>query len=156
MYKVSQINFGWNFNTVYLTDLRDALRFPEGKPLVVTDDVVLMQWTGVQIRGIDLYEGDIVEFTDKWEWYRGTYAIKMNFASPEEKAILKANYDAEPMHRFVVQAHPFEGLNLSDYDLKQDRYQIIGNVHEHPHLLREEDEGDEEQYRLSKKLEGSL
>ncbi len=60
------------------------------------------------------------------------------------------------MHRFLIQAHPFEGLNLSDYDLQQDRYQIIGNVHEHSHLLKEDDEGDEEQYRLSKNLEGTL
>ncbi len=101
------------------------------------DDFELMQWLGISIRGVDLYEGDIVEFTDKWEWYRGSYQIKMMFADEEEHARLKAQFESEPMYRFEVKRHPFEGLNLSGYDLSQDRYQIIGNVHEHGYLLEE-------------------
>lgn len=102
------------------------------------DDFEIMQWTGLQIRGVDLYEDDIVEFTDKWEWYKGTYAIKMMFAEAEEKKELKAKFDAEPMYRFVVEYDPFEGVNLSSYDLAQDRYQIIGNKFQDSHLLKEE------------------
>ncbi len=85
-----------------------------------------------------MYEGDIVEFTDKWEWYKGSYAIKMMFADKEEHARLKAQFDAEPMHRFEIKLDLFEGTNLSRYDLGEDRYQIIGNVFQDSHLLKEE------------------
>ena len=61
--------------------------------------------------------------------------MKMMFANQEERARLKAEFDAEPMYRFVIKQHPFEGLSLSEYDLKEDRYQIIGNTWENPDLV---------------------
>jgi len=96
-----------------------------------------MQFTGLTDKnGKEIYEGDVVEFTDKWEWYRGTYAIPMMFAKPDEHASLKAKYDAEPMHRLAVEFDPYEGYNLSKYENEQHRYAVIGNIYENPELLK--------------------
>lgn len=96
----------------------------------------VMQFTGLLDKnGKDIFEGDVVEFTDKWEWYRGTYAIPMMFAVKEAHADLKAKYEAEPMHRFEVTFDPFIGFNLSQYDLGEGRYAVIGNIYENPELL---------------------
>lgn len=97
-------------------------------------DFQLSQFTGLTDKnGREIYEGDIVEFTDKWEWYRGTYGIKMMFANMEEYAVLKAKYDAEPMHRFTLEFDPHEGYNLSRGDMQI--YAVIGNIYENPDLI---------------------
>ena len=94
------------------------------------------QFTGLKDKnGKEIYEGDIIEFTDKWEWYRGQYAIKMLFADKEEKEILKKQYDNEPMERRVVELETFDGINFSKYDLEQGRWEVIGNIYENPELL---------------------
>ncbi len=95
------------------------------------------QFTGLKDKnGKDIYEGDIIEFTDKWEWYRGQYAIKMLFADKEEKEILKKQYDNEPMERRVVELETFDGINFSKYDLEQGRWEVIGNIFENPDLIK--------------------
>lgn len=100
------------------------------------DEIELMQFTGLTDKhGVEIYEGDIVEFNDKWEWYKGAYAIKMLFADNEEQAVLKKKYEAEPMYRIKVEFDPTEGYNLSKYDLSQGRYTIVGNIYENPELI---------------------
>ena len=95
------------------------------------------QFTGLKDKnGKEIYEGDIIEFTDKWEWYRGQYAIKMLFADKEEKEILKKQYDNEPMERRVVELETFDGINFSKYDLEQGRWEVIGNIFENPDLIK--------------------
>ncbi len=102
-------------------------------------DWELMQNTGLHDKnGKEIYEGDIVEFNDKWEYYRGEYGIKMMFADIEEKKRLIEKYNAEPMHRYEVEFEPTEGYNLSKYDLEQGRYTVIGNIYQNPELLDKE------------------
>jgi uncharacterized phage protein (TIGR01671 family) len=94
-----------------------------------------MQYTGLKDKnGKEIYEGDILEFTDKWEWYRSSYGIKMNFAGPSELKELQEKYAAEPMHRREVKFDPLEGYGLSKGDL-EDYFEIIGNIYENPELL---------------------
>ena len=103
-------------------------------------DIHIMQSTGLFDRhGKEIWEGDVIEFVDKWEWYRSSYAIKMLFANQEEKQLLKQKFDAAPMYRFAVE--PFtadEGYNLSVYDNNQYRYEVVGNIFENPELLKKE------------------
>lgn len=54
------------------------------------------------MRGAMIFEGDKLRFSDKWEWYRGEYGIKMMFADEEEKKKLQAQYDAEPYEERIV------------------------------------------------------
>jgi hypothetical protein len=79
--------------------------------------------------------GDILEFTDKWEWYRSKYGVDMMFAAPDKKAELQAAFDAEPMERRLVSI-PDCYEEFSADDLKSN-WQIIGNVFENPELLAE-------------------
>lgn len=98
------------------------------------DTIKLMQFTGLTDKnGVEIYEGDIVEFSDKWEWYRSTYGIKMRFADKKEHTKLKAQYDAEPMERREVKI-PDCYQELSTSDLK-NYWEIIGNVFENPDLI---------------------
>jgi uncharacterized phage protein (TIGR01671 family) len=115
-------------------DFRGAAEvYDDGKMREIHPATVVMQFTGLRDKnGKEIYEGDIVEFTDKWEWYRGSYGIKMMFASKEERTSLVAQYEAEPMHRFAVEFSPHEGYNLSRGDMQV--YAVIGNIYENPEL----------------------
>jgi uncharacterized phage protein (TIGR01671 family) len=99
---------------------------------------ILMQYTGLKDKnGKEIYEGDILEFTDKWEWYRGEWAPKFIFASEKQKQELRKEYDLLPTHKIVVDMSPEEGVNFSTYDLGEYRWQVIGNIHENPELIKQ-------------------
>lgn len=101
-------------------------------------DIEFMQFTGLLDKnGKEIYEGDVIEFVDKWEWYKGQYAIDMMFAVGDEYQKLQQKYEAESMHRFVVEFQPTEGYNLSKYDLSQNRYEVIGNIWENSDLVNQ-------------------
>lgn len=103
--------------------------------IIPLNSYILMQYTGLKDKnGKEIYEGDILEFTDKWEWYRSSYGIKMNFAGQSELKELQEKYAAEPMHRREVKFDPLEGYGLSKGDL-EDYFEIIGNIYENPELL---------------------
>ena len=85
--------------------------------------------------GEEIYEKDIIEFVDKWEWYRGQYGPKLLFADKDEKMKLLEEYENEPMERRVVEFDVGEGVNFSVYDLEQGRWKVIGNVYENKDLL---------------------
>mgnify|MGYP001221606843 CR=1 FL=1 len=103
------------------------------------DARILMQYTGLKDKnGKEIYEGDIVEFSDKWEWYRCKYGISMMFAKSEEGdryKKIKAAYEAEPMERRVVQFDPYDSYGLSKVDL-ESYWEIIGNIYQNPELLQ--------------------
>lgn len=77
-----------------------------------------------------LYEGDILEFQDKWEWYRGEWAAKFHFATTDEKIKLRKEYDALPTEKRVVELSMIHGVSFSIYDLKEGRFVKIGNIYE--------------------------
>lgn len=106
----------------------DFLRIPRG---------IVMQWTGLKDKnGTDIYEGDVLEFTDKWEWYRSQYSADFMFSvrGSKEEAELQAKYDAEPMHRLEVKYDVYDGFELTQSDVEQ-YYEVIGNIHATPELL---------------------
>lgn len=79
-------------------------------------------------KGVDIYEGDIVRFSDKWEWYRGQYGIKMMAAEGERLEELKAQYEAEPYEERVVKLpEAYEWLLSSEI---QSYWEVIGRADE--------------------------
>ncbi len=103
-----------------------------GKMKVDAGDVV-MQFTGYKdMKGVEIYEGDILRFTDKWEWYRGSYAIKMMAADGDRLRELKEQYAAEPFEDRIVDNMREEWLNSSEI---QTYWEIIGNIYENPELV---------------------
>lgn len=100
------------------------------------DEIVLMASTGIKDKnGREIWDGDILEFADKWEWYKTKYGIKMYFATPEERTKLMAQYDAEPMHHSVVELPGSWDLLLSTEI--QTYWRVIGNIHRHPEKLKQ-------------------
>lgn len=92
------------------------------------------QYTGLKDKnGKEIYEGDILEFTDKWEWYKGKYGIKMHFANENRRAELKKEYDAEPMERRIIELPEYYEFLLSGEI--QQYWAVIGNIYENPELL---------------------
>lgn len=92
------------------------------------------QYTGLKdSKGKEIYFGDILRFNDKWEWYRGQYAIKMMFATEEKREELQAQYDAEPFEERIVESiEDYEWLLSSEI---QSYWDVIGNIYENPELL---------------------
>jgi len=93
------------------------------------------QFTGyVDIDKTEIFEGDVLRFIDKWEWYKGKYGIKMYFADNERKKELQAQYDAEPYEERIVDDIRDEWLNSSEIQ----RYRkVIGNIYQNPELLKQ-------------------
>jgi len=99
------------------------------------DPKTIGQFTGLLDKNRkEIYEGDILEFADKWEWYKTSYGIKMRLADRDRKKELQKAYDAEPMERRVIELPgDYEWLLSSEI---QTYWHVIGNIHEHPELLK--------------------
>jgi len=98
------------------------------------NDLVELRSTGIHDKNkVEIFEGDILEFADKWEWYRGSYGIKMLAANEERRKELQRQYDLEPMERREVSIpESYEWLLSSEI---KTYWQVIGNVYSTPNLL---------------------
>ena len=113
----------WVYWGINGTDMLDAI-----------DPDTIGQFTGLTDKnGVGIYEGDVLEFSDKWEWYRCHWGPKFLFADNKEKEELKKEFDALPMERRVVEYDLDEGYSFSHSDL--NIWEVIGSIHETPELI---------------------
>ncbi|WP_427007171.1 YopX family protein [Pseudarthrobacter sp. H2] len=99
--------------------------FPEQTPL--------MQYTGLKDKnGVEIYEGDIVQFADKWEWHRGSFGGGF-FASKDDYEEVLSNHEKYPYERRTVKLpEDYSWLLSSEI---QSYWEVIGNIYENPELL---------------------
>ena len=98
------------------------------------DEVELLQYTGLKDEnGKKIFEGDILQFSDRWEWFRGKYYWKLTFAKNEEerKKIEKELEEEELEKRIVKLPEDYNWLLLSEIE---QYWEAIGNIYENPEL----------------------
>jgi len=94
------------------------------------EDIVLMQWTGLNDKsGTPIYEGDIVRFPEYYE-------------TPE---MTDTKYDTAEVifahGAFYIKNSKSEEIDTDTYTLAHEmfsydgNFEVIGNIHQHPHLL---------------------
>lgn len=118
---------GWIAVPVQLSE--DDWRL-EQRPL---EDTVLMQFTELKDKnGKEIYEGDILQFSDKWELNK-TNMLLMALSGKTVKE-RQEWLDAIPYCQQEVKM-PDCYTSLSKSDLQQ-YWEVIGNIYENPELLK--------------------
>lgn len=95
---------------------------------------ILLQFTGLHDRhGKEIYEGDIVRFADKWEWYRGKFAGGILSTAEDKKEVL-TNHKKYPYEIRKVEFNE-GGFVFATHSEIREYWEVIGNIYENPELL---------------------
>ena len=98
-----------------------------------------MQFTGLLDKnGKEIYEGDILQFSDKWEWYRSDlFKFWLQGKTSEEKQqwIEEQPYEV----REVRIPDCYEGFSKSDLE---SAWEVIGNIYKNPELIKAVEKGN--------------
>jgi uncharacterized phage protein (TIGR01671 family) len=93
----------------------------------VVTDYPLMQFTGLQDKnGVDIYKDDVVQFSNKVEWYASPVHSKEQI-----KEIVTDHVKYPYERRCINIPEDYEWLLSSEI---QYHWEIIGNIHENPEL----------------------
>lgn len=111
----------WNkeYKEMYEPDYYD----PIGSILKQRDSDILMQYTGLKDKnGVEIWEGDIVEEI-----------------VPVEHTIQKAEVRWHVRRAKWVLSNTFRFGGGGERELSYKTLTVVGNIYEHPHLLKQED-----------------
>lgn len=87
------------------------------------------QFTGLTDKNdVDIYQDDIIQFADKYEWYRSPY-----HSAEKVKEIINDDVKYPYERRVVKLPEDYEWLLSSEI---QSCWEVIGNIHQHPELLK--------------------
>ena len=95
-------------------------------------EVVIEQFTGLHDRNdTEIYEGDLVEFNGLYEIKFGKHGVPSledeQYVDMAHGFFLKAQHDMKDIEPF--------GMDMPLNEMYAQTCEVIGNIHEHPHLL---------------------